>query len=86
MSVPQEFTVVKTSVFKPGTSVTVLWKALVALLKLKFETFMLFCFKVIPWPLLEFKINALKLKLAELTVVPFDVGATTVITGGTQLS
>ncbi len=86
MSVPQEFIVVSTNLFIPGTSVTVLWKALVALLKLKFVTFMLFCFKVIPWPLLEFKINALKLKLAELTFVPFDVGETTVITGAIQLS
>ena len=83
-SVPQALTEVKTNVFNPGTSVTLFWKALVALLKLKFVTETLFCFNVIPCPLLEFKINALKLKLGDVTVVPFDVGVRTVITGAMQ--
>ena len=71
-------------VFNPGIKFNVLWKALVALLKLKFVIVLPFIVRVIPCPLLEFKINALKLKLAELTVVPFDVGVRTVITGAMQ--
>ena len=81
VSVPQEFVAVITNVFTPGTNVTPVESILFAVLK--FTPFMVlpFCVKFIPCPLLEFRIDAVKLNAALATVVPLEAGVRIEITG-----
>jgi hypothetical protein len=83
-SVPQEFVVVTTKVFTPGTRVTPVESVLFAVLKFTPLIALPFCVNPIPCPLLEFRIVALNVKAAVVTVVPFEAGARIEITGATH--
>jgi hypothetical protein len=84
VSVPQEFVAVTTKVFTPGTNVKLVESVLFAVLKFTPLIALPFCVNPIPCPLLEFRIVAVKMNAAVVTVVPFDTGARIEITGATH--
>ena len=84
VSVPHEFVAVTTKVFTPGTNVTLVESVLFAVLKFTPFIALPFCVNPIPCPLLEFRIVAVKVNAAFVTVVPFEAGARIEITGATH--
>ena len=84
-SVPHAFVAVRTNIFVPFTNVTLFSYWLVAALKLPEESTKLFWETVMFCVLTAFCISALKVKLADLTVVPFALGFVSVIVGGIQV-
>ena len=85
VSVPQEFVAVTTKVFTPGTNVKLVESVLFAVLKFTPLIALPFCVNPIPCPLLEFRIVAVKVNAAVVTVDPFVAGETMLILGGMQL-
>ncbi len=84
VSVPQEFVATTTKVFTPGIKVTPVESVLFAVLKFTPFIALPFCVNPIPCPLLEFRIVAVKVNAAFVTVVPFEAGARIEITGATH--
>ena len=85
VSVPHEFVAVTTKVFTPGTNVTPVERILFAVLKFTPLIALPFCVNPIPCPLFEFRIVAVKVNAAVVTVDPFVAGDTMLILGGMQL-
>ena len=84
VSVPHEFVALTTKVFTPGANVTLVESVLFAVLKFTPLIALPFCVNPIPCPLLEFRISAVKVKAAVVTLDPFEAGARIEITGATH--
>ena len=84
VSVPHEFVATTTNVFTPGTKVTAVESVLLNVLKFTPLIAFPFCVNPIPCPLFEFRIVAVKVNAAVVTVVPLETGARIEITGATH--